>query len=339
MMQKQIRAIKHTFFIFLLGLMAVPLITSAQEERHDYFEVKAVPDTSQIRIGEQFKLHLSARVQLYQIPGIHFKVIFPNVPDTFNHFELVGRSEIDTTGSNNVEKIFRQTLTLTSFDSGRWELPPMKFELFSVNDGSYDSVFTSPVDIDVNTVPVDTTKAFKPIKAVRSVNWIWTDYLLYIIGGVILLAAIILLIWFATRKKEAKYIPPAPKETAYDTALRQLKQLQADKAWSNSDIKAYYTQLTDILRVYFEQQFRIPALEQTSAELLQNIKPITILNQQRDKLQAILTLADLAKFAKLQPAPQEHEDCLQKAIDIVEWSKPKAVVEEEKKDENTHPKA
>ncbi|WP_295126841.1 hypothetical protein [uncultured Chitinophaga sp.] len=321
--------------MLMLWMVASPLTSAAQE--HDYFEVKAVPDTTQIRIGEQFKLNLSARVQLRLIPGINFKIVFPEVPDSFAHFEMVERSEIDTTGSNNVEKIFRQTLTLTSFDSGRWALPPLKFEVFSTTDGSYDSVFTQPIEIDVNTVAVDTTKAFKPIKPVRTVGWLLMDYILYIIGGVILLVIIGLLIWFARQKKVPKYVAPEPKETPYEEAIRELKKMEAEKAWNNGDIKIYYTQLTDILRVYFEKQFRIPALEQTSGELLHNIKPITILNQQREKLQAILTLADLAKFAKLQPAPQEHEDCLQKAIDIVEWSKPKAV--EEKEEDKTNPKA
>ncbi|MCK7558931.1 hypothetical protein MKQ70_29710 [Chitinophaga sedimenti] len=319
----------------MMGVLASPLTLSAQ----DYMSIKAVPDTMAIRIGEQFKVMLDARVQTYAIPGVHFKIVFPSLPDSFNHFELIGQSEIDTTGSNNVEKVFRQTVTLTSFDSGRWEVPPMKFEVFSATDGSYDSVFTKPFAIDVNTVAVDTSKAFKPIKPLRTVKWLWTDYILYFAAGLTLLAVIIILIWFARQKKVPKYVAPPPAETPYDAAMRQLRQLQNEKAWNNGDIKTYYTQLTDILRVYIEKQFRIPALEQTTAELLQNIKPITILNQQRDKLSGILTLADLAKFAKLQPAPQEHEQCLQTAIEIVEWSKPRAVAEEAKQEGTENPKA
>ncbi|UYQ93074.1 hypothetical protein MKQ68_23620 [Chitinophaga horti] len=332
-MQKQIRAIKQVFFIWMMWMLASPLAASAQ----DYLEVKAVPDTTQIRIGEQFKLHLSARVQLAASPGVHFKIVFPHVPDSFAHFELVERSEIDTTGSNNLEKIFRQTVTLTSFDSGRWQVPPMKFEVFSATDGSYDSVFSKPIDIDVNTVAVDTTKAFKPIKPLRTVKWLWTDYILYIAAGVLLLVVIGLLIWFSRQKRVPKFVAPPPTETPYEAAIRQLQQMKTEQAWNNGDIKLFYTQLTDILRVYIEKQFRIAALEQTSAELLQNIKPITILNQQRDKLSAILTLADLAKFAKLQPAPQEHEQCVQSAIEFVEWSKPKK--EEVKEEGKINPKA
>jgi hypothetical protein len=69
-------------------------------------------------------------------------------------------------------------------------------------------------------------------------------------------------------------------------------------------------------------------MEQTSDELLENIKPVTRLNQQRNNLQYILQTADLAKFAKLQPQPEEHESCMKKAYEIIEWTKPAPEKEE-----------
>lgn len=315
------RVIRLIFFSLLLGCLLHPAGLYAQ----DYFEVQAKPDTNSIRIGEQVKLHLSARVNLYVLKGASFKVIFPQVPDSLNHWEVVSRSHIDTSGGQ-YEKIFKQTLTLTSFDSGRWEIPALKFEVFSVTDGSYDSVFTTPVLIDVNTVKVDTTKAFKPIKNIRTVPFRFMDYWPFIAGGVGALLLIALFIWlYLRRKKKPVPVVVAPSSTPYETATRELQVLKAEKLWQQGDIKQYYTRLTDILRTYFEHQFGIAALEQTSAELLQNIKPVTILNQQRDKLRSILAISDLAKFAKLQPTPEEHESCMQQAEAILEWTRPKAV--------------
>lgn len=315
-MQKR-KILKNIFLCVLLGFVLCPFRLLAQ----DYFEVQARPDTDKIRIGEQVKLELSATADLRKLKGAHLKVAFPAVPDSFSHWEVVERSGIDTTG-NEQERRFRQVITLTSFDSGRWELPPMKFEVYA-GDGSYDSVFTSAVMIDVNTVAVDTSKAFKPIKSVRTVPWNIWDYWVYgAIGlGVILLA---IGLWLYFRKKPAKAPapPPRPAEASYDKALRMLTELEQEKLWQQGDVKQYYSKLTDILRGYFEEQFGIAALEQTSAELLQHIKPVTILNQQRDKLRGLLALADLAKFAKLQPTPDEHEDSLKKAKEIVEWTKP-----------------
>lgn len=323
----------YTMLVCLLG--SSPLLAQQYE---DYFQVKAVPDTTKIRLGEQVKISVTAKVMLYALKGANLKVVFPNLPDSINHLEIVSRSPLDTAGSNEQQKLWKQTITLTSFDSGRWELPPMKFEVFSVTDGSYDSVFTEPIAIDVNTVAVDTTKAFKPIKPLRRVAWNLLDYWPWLLGILLLVTAVVLYFVYWRKRKPAPKPPPAkPAKSPYEVAMDELAQLGKDKPW-NTDVKLYYTQLTDVLRQYFEQQFHIAALEQTSAELMQNIKPVTVLNQQRDKLQSILTLADLAKFAKLQPSPQEHEDCLQKAIAVVEWTKPAATATPASEPDSTNQK-
>jgi hypothetical protein len=329
--------LKEQIFVFaLLGSLLTTSPLMAQEQYQDYFQVKAVPDTTQIRIGESVKISVTAKVMIYALKGASIKVVFPNLPDSLNHLEIVERTPLDTTGTDANQKIWKQTITLTSFDSGRWELPPMKFEVFSVTDGSYDSVFTDPIFIDVTTVAVDTTKAFKPIKPLRSVAWNILDYWPYLLAALVLAILIVFyFVFWRRRKPKAAPAPPKPSKLPYQLAMEQLEQIGKEKPW-NTDVKLYYTQLTDILRQYFEQQFHIAALEQTSAELLQNIKPVTILNQQRDKLQAILVVADLAKFAKLQPSPQEHEDCLQKAIAIVEWTKATAMPANNQADNSTN---
>jgi hypothetical protein len=139
-------------------------------------------------------------------------------------------------------------------------------------------------------------------------------------------AAIVLLalgIWWYFRRKPKK--PPVVKTatvTPYELAVQELKALKEEQLWQQGDVKQYYTRLTDILRAYFEHQFGIAALEQTSEELLQNIKPVTKLNQQSDKLRSLLAIADLAKFAKLHPTADEHEGCMRKAEEILEWTRP-----------------
>jgi hypothetical protein len=319
--------VKSIFLIALLGYVLCPFRSFAQ----NYLDVRAQADTDRLRIGEQLKLELSATVDMNKLKEAGLQLAFPSLPDSFAHWEVVDRSKVDTSGSAR-EQLFRQVLTLTSFDSGYWEIPSLRFELQSAA-GAVDSAFTAPVGIHVDNVPVDTTKAFKPIKGLRTVPTnLWEaildfikEYWPFIVSGLVLLGLIIgWIIYMRKRPAKAPAPPPVPLEAPFDKALRQLKELAGEKVWQQGQVKEYYTRLTDILRTYFEEQFGIAALEQTTAELLQNIKPVTILNQQREKLRALLTLADLAKFAKLQPTPEEHEDSLQKAVEIVEWTKPAA---------------
>ena len=314
-MYKQ-QVIRRIFLGCLLGVL-YPFSLLAQQA----VDVAAKADTTNIRIGEQIKLQLTATVTSAQFKDANFKILFPVLPDSLDHFEVVTRSPLDTAVNQDLH-ILHQTFTLTSFDSGHWEIPPMKFEVFGGANAASDSAVTLPIGVDVNTVAVDTTKAFKPIKSIRSVPWNIWDYWLYIVAG----AAVILLalgLWWYFRKRPKKQpVVRTATVTPYELAVQELKVLKEEKLWQQGDIKQYYTRLTDILRAYFEHQFNIAALEQTSEELLQNIKPVTKLNQQRDKLRSLLAISDLAKFAKLQPTADEHEDCMRKAEEIVEWTKP-----------------
>ncbi|HEU4553082.1 MAG TPA: BatD family protein [Chitinophaga sp.] len=320
-MRKRTIILQRIFLIVLLGYLC-PFRLLAQ----DRYGIQAQADTDKIRIGEQVKLQLTAKVNPDQLKAANLRLNFPSLPDSFNHWEVVNRSPIDTVASaNNSGTFFKQTITLTSFDSGRWEIPALRFDVLDASNNATDSAFSEPIGIDVNTVTVDTTKAFKPIKTVRAVPWSIWDYWVYMaIGAAAVLLALGLWWYFRRRPIKEKAAPAAPLEPVYDRTLRLLKELDAEKVWQQGQVKEYYSRLTDILRSYFEEQFGIAALEQTSAELLQNIKPVTILNQQRDKLRALLSLADLAKFAKLQPTPEEHTDSMNKAVEIVEWTKPAA---------------
>ncbi|MCW3462742.1 DUF3290 domain-containing protein [Chitinophaga nivalis] len=313
-MYKQ-QVIRRIVLCCLLGLL-YPFSLLAQSP-----EVAAHTDTNSIRIGEQIKLHLTATLSAAQFKDAGFKILFPVLPDSLDHFEVVSRATPDTVSQQDL-KVIRQTYTLTSFDSGHWEIPPVKFEVITGN-GVTDSLVTAPVGIDVTTVAVDTTKAFKPIKAIQTVPWNIWDYWLYIVIGAAAALLIVGLIWYFRRRPKKVPVVHTPTVTPYEVAQQALKMLKEEKLWQQGNIKQYYTRLTDILRVYFEHQFGIAALEQTSEELLQHIKPVTKLNQQRDKLRSILAIADLAKFAKLQPTADEHEDCMVKAEEILEWTRPK----------------
>ncbi|RAJ75507.1 hypothetical protein CLV59_109121 [Chitinophaga dinghuensis] len=314
--------IRSIFLCLLLGLI-FPLVLRAQTAP----EVHAGVDTASIRIGEQIKLRLTASLPANQFGTT--KIGFPVLPDSLEHFEVVSRGKIDTSGDQQL-KVMVQTIVLTSFDSGHWDIPPMRFDVQQTsNNAVVDTLFTMPVGVNVGTVTVDTTKAFRPIKTVQSAPWRIWDYGLEATGGLLLVLIIIGIIWFIRTRRKVTPEKPTPTVTPYELAIQQLHSLKAEEVWQRGDVKMYYTRLTDILRTYFEHQFGIAALEQTTEELLHNIKPVTKLNQQRDKLRELLTIADLAKFAKMQPTAEEHEACMRQTEEILEWTRPKKESENE----------
>jgi len=105
--------------------------------------------------------------------------------------------------------------------------------------------------------------------------------------------------------------------------------------WQNNKIKEYYSELTEIVRGYIERELKVPALENTTDEVLAMIKDfknadsIETSKETIKKLKDLLQEADLVKFAKSKPLAIEIEDDRRDAEFIIGNLKPKQIIEKE----------
>ncbi|HWS01405.1 MAG TPA: hypothetical protein VN249_12360, partial [Prolixibacteraceae bacterium] len=92
-------------------------------------------------------------------------------------------------------------------------------------------------------------------------------------------------------------------------------------------VKDYYTRLTDIIRTYLEERYEVPAMEQTTQEILSQFKGecSQIKGKLYTGLQNTLDTADLVKFAKYIPLPDENHYVMVHAYSLVEETKPEPV--------------
>ncbi len=286
----------------------------------------AEADTNKIRIGEQFHINLTANIPF------GYKVIFPALADTFNHFEIVNRGAIDTLSDKSKKDLtLRQQLTLTSFDSGFHVIPPMPF---LVQQGKKtDTLLTEASLMTVVTVPVDTTKDIKPLKSIMEVPFPWLDYLLYLLLFFAITGIIYVLYKKFYRKKVAvkpeRVIPARP---AHEIALEKLKQIEQEKLWQQGFIKKYFSEITDTLRQYIENRFGVFAMEQTTDEILRHFENDLIKQEEKEKLKYVLRLADMVKFAKAITIPTENETSMQYAYDFINMTRPVVKEDFEKKE-------
>jgi hypothetical protein len=278
--------------------------------------VTAKADTTQIRIGEQFHLNLSATVG----PGT--KIIFPFLTDTFNHFEVVNKGKIDTVSSAGKNTLtLTQQLTVTSFDSGYFVIPPFSF-VIKESPVKSDTVLTEAMLMSVRTIPVDTTKEIKTIKPIMDVPFPWMDYLLY---AVITAIAVVLIIYLVRRFSKKEVIMKAPvirERPAHEIALEGLRRIEDEKIWQQGLTKKYYSEVADVLRQYIERRFEINAMEQTTDEILIQFSKSILHDADMEKLRFILMLADMVKFAKALPLPTENEKIMQYAYAFVNDTRP-----------------
>ncbi|GBL34420.1 hypothetical protein EMGBS15_00150 [Filimonas sp.] len=106
----------------------------------------------------------------------------------------------------------------------------------------------------------------------------------------------------------------------HEKALQSLERIDKQQLWQSGLDKQYHTLLSDVVRLYLEEQFNMDCFEKTSAEIIQQVKKVKALSTSRQSLRTIFETADMVKFAKGQPYPEEHIQSMELAIDVINES-------------------
>lgn len=282
-------------FIFLIAAIISCFAAKAQPVK-----VSAKVTTQQILIGEPFQLTLQV-----QLPANGNVQWFQT--DTFPHFEILHRSAIDTQRNGNTQTLV-QNLQVTSWDSGRWNLP--SFSLPRSNK-------TLPLPITVSFSPMDPQQPYHDVKDVQEVQrpgadtWYW-----YLIGAALLLLFLFML--FPGRKKEKAAPPPSP-EGAYRDAMKQLDQLQK-KSDSEANV-LFFTELVVVLRQYLQRRKGYQSPSKTTSDIRAQLANWNINEEKAAKLLEALRLSDGVKFARFEASASERKDALKairESIDAME---------------------
>jgi len=314
---------KHTALTLLLLLPAV-IAVNAQR-----IKATASIDSTNILLGDQVKLFL----EIDHPKNVDIE--FPQVPDTIlEKIEVLSRSGIDT--FEHDDESFQkqiQSYLITSFDSGTYRIPPYWFKLDL--DGRIDSVPSNGVTLRVHSIPIDTTRGPTDIKMPYDAPLTLKEVTPYILGIILIGAILFFILYSIKRKKQNKPIftlPKKPKEPAHVIALRELDRIKSEKLWQKGKTKQFYSDVTEALREYIEDRFEIQAMEQTSDETIESFRARPGLQKDKtaENLSQILKLADLVKFAKYKPLPDDDNMALVNAYFFVNDTKK----EEEKKPEN-----
>ena len=279
--------------------------------------VKAEIDTTNIRIGEQFQLKIS--VDETQ------NVIIPKI-------QLKGLEVIDSTRIDTIKNSLIRRYILTGFDSGAFYIPQQ--QIFVKNQ----AFLTDSLLINIATIAIDTLKVKKfPIKSIKKEPYTFDDFRIYIYLILAILAIIgFWIYWFVIRKrKETEDAPTYRTLPPFEEAILRLNELDEKLLWQNNKIKEYYSELTEIVRGYIERELKVPALENTTDEVLamikdfKNLDSIETSKETIKKLKDLLREADLVKFAKSKPLAIEIEDDRRDAEFIIGHLKPKQIIEKE----------
>ena len=260
--------------------------------------VKSIVDTTFIKIGEQLYFKINIEIDSLDL------VVFPE-GQTFSPLEMVEAYKIDTVKKKDRVSLQR-IYALTQFDSGAYTLPRQKV---IINNRDF---FTDSLQINVVAVTVDTlAQKMYDIKSLlvveKSNSGIWKIILAIVFIVLILTGIATLLYWLVFRKKPLTEEEKVALLPPFDRAILELKKLENSKYIIQDEFKQYYSELTDILRSYIEEDVRVSALESTTDELIEKLEllkdagKLELEKETIAQFKKVLQTADLVKFAKSKP--------------------------------------
>ena len=319
---------KKTKLLFLLPLFQLfSFVATAQEYR-----LEAQLDSTKIMIGDYLHVKLSLNM-----PTGAKATIPPITQEIFDDsgIDWIASSPFDTVQEGN-RTVLQQIITITSFDEGTYHFPavPVLGE-----DSITILAYSDSLMFTVETIAVDTTAAIRDIHGYARVPLTFREVIPYV-GITLLAVAILALIVMLIIKYQKKQKPtqiivkPKPKEKPDVIALKALEALWLKKLWQEGHVKLYYSELTEILRVYIEYMYDIYAMEMVSAEIMEEMAKKSIPAEAYNQLKDLLQTADLVKFAKWDPLPNDHSRCFDEAKSFVVTTTEaaKKITDEPKKD-------
>jgi hypothetical protein len=292
----------YGLILLLLAFLLVPA-------RGQIVTARARVDSTNYLVGDWITVH----IDITHPSGATFR---PLLGDTLGPFAVIARDSLHTRSETETEG----AVVVAKYDSGSAMLPPIPLLASIPGDSASKIVATNPLLLTVHTLQVDTSVGIKDIKPPIWISLTLAEILLYL--GILLLVAVAGYLLYGywkkrTHKKQGQeYVPPA--RPAYAIALEELAMLKEKKLWQRGLIKQYYSEVTEIVRRYFENRYGFMALEQTTDEIMGALRKHRHAEAIWEDAEEMLRLADLVKFAKYQPDIPEHDQTLQTAFDIVE---------------------
>jgi len=250
-------------------------------------------------------------------------VTFPLQKDTIGSFDIVQQDSLIRSEQNGTTEL-KKNFVIAKYEAGNFTIQPFRVQ-YAGTDGKMVTAVSNPIPVEIRSVEIDTTQSIRDVKPPMTVPMSAEEIAMYV-GIVLALAGLGYGLYYYMKKRklaageiEEEAKPDIPPHVL---ALLQLDELEAKRLWQAGEIKAYYSEATEIIRRYFELRYGIMALEMTSAEVMSQLDKFKMEKMTFSDIETLLTGSDLVKFAKYQPVASENEQVIPQARSIVERTKP-----------------
>jgi len=260
------------------------------------------------------------------------EVTYPVIIDSLAQVEIIKEYEPEVVESENLKSI-RFHYIISYYDSSEINIPSIAVEYKTIGDTLSHVVFSNPVTFNVHTVEVSSDSNIEDVKSPITIPLDWMLVVMWILLALAVLGiAYFLYKRYQKKKSEQPIQEKIVKIPAHIKALTELENLEKEELWQKGLIKDYHSNITGIVRGYFEERFELPALELTTSESMSELRKVTRAGIIYDTTNKFLNNADLVKFAKFIPLDSVNEEMMTQAKEIVNQTIPEEPVKAEVQD-------
>ena len=268
-------------------------------------------DSSDYLVGDYINYTLEIRAEK------NINITTPLIRDSLKKVEVIRELDPLSKEEENI-KTFTFGYIISYYDSASVTIPPIAVRFKIPGNDEEKIVLSNPVTFTVHTVQVEQQADIKDVKDPLTIPLDW-KFILLIAFIVLLILAASYYLYRRYKKKKAEQ--PVKKKIikipAHVRALTALDNLEQEKLWQKGKVKEYHSNITSIIRGYFEERFRLPALELTTSEQMLQLRKVSSAENILETTNEFLNNADLVKFAKFIPLPSVNEEMMKQAKDIV----------------------
>ncbi|MFA4988075.1 MAG: hypothetical protein WC572_00555 [Candidatus Omnitrophota bacterium] len=310
------QANKHIFLlagIILSAALSMPGCAKGNKEPPAPAAVKASVDKTAVSIGDKIKYTLS----IEKDKGV--EVELPVFGDNLGNFAI---KDFGSAKKNlfSGREIISKWYILDTYITGKAAIPPAVIKYRKKGQNDWSRVESGEVSVEVKSLLGGSGEAVQmrgikgPVTLPSPLNKI------FIFAGLLFLCLLSgAYIYYARKKKGGQCIPSKP---AHQTAYEQLEALKAKDYAGRGLIKEYYSEISDIIRHYLEDRFKLRAPEMTTEEFLAGAREAQELGgEAKNLLKEFLLCCDLVKFAKYAPSRDEADAIFDSAKNFIDQTK------------------
>jgi hypothetical protein len=286
--------------VLFLAFFALPCVAQ------DRAFVRGYIDLDVVALGDRLTLTVEVEHSPEQT------VAWPALVDSLGSFEVLGVAEGEPVVADG-RQISTHHYALTSFELGELEIPGLELAVADSGTSEPQLLSTEPIAVLVESVGLDEGGDIRTVKAPLELPRNW----LLLIPWMLLICGLAALGYWLYRRYRARErvpelgtAPTVPVRPPHEVAYEALDRLEAKNLPETGEIKQYFIEVSEIIRIYLEGRYPIDALEMTSFEVLSALKHVGLEPEVYDLFPPFLNRSDLVKFAKLRPGLEACKEIL-----------------------------